>query len=244
MLAAAGVVWRTLGAPSRYVLGFWTGTWRTRRTCWKHPAVETSDVAFARIARSFRDAGGVAGGRGVGTLTHAEAEGRLLVESREVFGSVHHATPCTAQHRRLRRLLALPPRPGTATHPQGALCRRCHPPGSVRGHSGTMAALPECRSIAQIARVRQQGPKGARRCTGQQQRGAVRLAGDPRCHPRALPGREHRPDMDARASSRRRKVTQHAAGDQRNARWDVGVLVLLLMPSLEHWVDGHVLAGR
>jgi hypothetical protein len=25
---------------------------------------------------------------------------------------------------------------------------------------------------------------------------------------------------------------------------NVGVLVLLLVPSLEHWVDGHVLAGR
>jgi hypothetical protein len=25
---------------------------------------------------------------------------------------------------------------------------------------------------------------------------------------------------------------------------NVGVLVLLLVPSLEHWVDSHVLAGR
>ena len=25
---------------------------------------------------------------------------------------------------------------------------------------------------------------------------------------------------------------------------NIGVLVLLLVPSLEHWVDGHVLAGR
>jgi hypothetical protein len=25
---------------------------------------------------------------------------------------------------------------------------------------------------------------------------------------------------------------------------NVGVLLLLLVPSLEHWVDGHVLAGR
>jgi hypothetical protein len=29
-----------------------------------------------------------------------------------------------------------------------------------------------------------------------------------------------------------------------HALGNVGVLVLLLVPSLEHWVDGHVLAGR
>jgi hypothetical protein len=32
-------------------------------------------------------------------------------------------------------------------------------------------------------------------------------------------------------------VLVHALGN-------IGVLVLLLVPSLEHWVDGHVLAGR
>ncbi len=29
-----------------------------------------------------------------------------------------------------------------------------------------------------------------------------------------------------------------------HALGNIGVLVLLLVPRLEHWVDGHVLAGR
>lgn len=45
------------------------------------------------------------------------------------------------------------------------------------------------------------------------------------------------PSRPATASPDAANVLIHALGD-------VGVLVLLLVPTLEYWVSGHVLAGR